>query len=53
MPWQIRVRRAVALQKLGRIFQDVGQVERCDLTQPNAAKQQLEEAIFGSIRESR
>merc|ERR1719198_546298 len=33
VPWQIRYRRAVALQRLGRIFRDVGQVERADMSQ--------------------
>lgn len=51
VPWQIRHRRAVAMMRLARIFRDVGQVEHADLSQSSAAKQHLEEAFYGAIRE--
>merc|ERR1712217_782692 len=51
VPWQIRHRRAVALLRLGRVFRDVGQVEHADLTQSHVAKQSLEEALYGAIKE--
>merc|ERR1740123_3048110 len=43
VPWQIRHRRAIALQRLGRVFRDVGQVEHTDISQSQVAKQHLEE----------
>eukprot|EP00440_Ansanella_granifera_P056650 gb/GFBE01061403.1/.p1 GENE.gb/GFBE01061403.1/~~gb/GFBE01061403.1/.p1 ORF type:complete len:895 (+),score=210.96 gb/GFBE01061403.1/:1-2685(+) len=51
VPWQIRHRRAVALQRLGHMFRDAGQVEFRDITQSQVAKQQLEEALYSAIRE--
>lgn len=51
VPWQIRHRRAVALLRLARIFRDVGQVEHTDLSHSSVAKQHLEEALYGAIRE--
>lgn len=51
VPWQIRHRRAIALQRLGRLFRDSGQVEHTDLTQSQVAKQHLEEALYGAIKE--
>merc|ERR1712039_977035 len=51
VPWQIRFRRANALLRLGRVFRDVGQVEYTDLSQSHVAKQQLEEALYGAIKE--
>lgn len=51
VPWQIRFRRALAMQRLGRIFRDVGQMEHSDLSQSQVAKQHLEEALYGSLRE--
>jgi len=51
VPWQIRHRRAIALLRLGRVFRDVGQVEHADLSQSQVAKQHLEEALYGAIKE--
>jgi len=51
VPWQIRYRRAIALQRVGRLFQDVGQVELLDMSQSKVAKQQFEEALYGAFRE--
>merc|ERR1712217_283969 len=51
VPWQLRHRRAIALLRLGRVFRDVGQVEYTDLSQSQNAKQQLEEALYGAIKE--
>lgn len=51
VPWQIRYRRAMALLRLGRVFRDAGQVDHRDLTESKAAKQTLEEALYGAIRE--
>merc|ERR1719198_98980 len=53
IPWQLRIRRAQALLRLGRVFRDVGQVEHGDFSQSQAAKQHLEEALYGSIREDK
>merc|ERR1719217_355211 len=39
VPWQLRVRRAQALLKLGRVFRDAGQVEHSDFSQSSVAKQ--------------
>merc|ERR1719171_1862604 len=33
IPWQLRVRRAQGLLRMGRVFRDVGQVEFSDFTQ--------------------
>merc|ERR550525_1308662 len=52
VPWQIRYRRATALLRLGRVFRDVGQVEHTDPLNPEMAKQYLEEALYGAIREA-
>jgi len=49
VPWQIRHRRAVAMRRLARIFRD--KVESTDLSQSQVAKQHLEEALYGAIRE--
>jgi len=51
VPWQIRYRRAMALLRMGRIFRDVGQVEHTDISQSQVAKQHLEEALYGAMRE--
>merc|ERR1719433_2155859 len=51
VPWQVRYRRAIALQRLGRVFRDVGQVEHADLSQSQVAKQHLEEALYGALKE--
>mmetsp|Transcript_34194 Transcript_34194/g.102069 ORF Transcript_34194/g.102069 Transcript_34194/m.102069 type:complete len:906 (-) Transcript_34194:197-2914(-) len=51
VPWQIRHRRAVAMLRLGRVFRDAGQVEHTDLSQSQVAKQHLEEALYGALRE--
>lgn len=51
VPWQVRQRRAVAMLRLGRIFRDAGQMERTDLSQSQVAKQHLEEALYGALRE--
>jgi len=51
VPWQLRLRRAHALLRLGRVFRDVGQVEHSDFSQSQVAKQHLEEALYGSIKE--
>lgn len=51
VPWQIRYRRAVAMQRLGQIFRDAGQVELKDLSNSTVAKAQLEEALYSAIRE--
>mmetsp|Transcript_37711 Transcript_37711/g.56276 ORF Transcript_37711/g.56276 Transcript_37711/m.56276 type:complete len:220 (+) Transcript_37711:3-662(+) len=51
VPWQIRHRRARALLRLARIFRDVGQIEHTDLSQASTAKQHLEEALYGAIKE--
>lgn len=51
VPWQIRQRRAVAMLRLGRVFRDAGQVEHTDLSQSQVAKQHLEEALYGALRE--
>lgn len=51
VPWQIRHRRAAAMVRLARVFRDVGQVEHNDLSQSQVAKQHLEEALYGAIRE--
>jgi len=51
VPWIIRYRRAQALLRLGRLFRDVGQVELNDISQSKVAKQHLEEALYGAIRE--
>eukprot|EP00929_Paragymnodinium_shiwhaense_P079707 TRINITY_DN41545_c0_g1_i1.p1 TRINITY_DN41545_c0_g1~~TRINITY_DN41545_c0_g1_i1.p1 ORF type:complete len:1020 (-),score=191.72 TRINITY_DN41545_c0_g1_i1:72-3041(-) len=48
--WQIRYRRALALQKMGRIFRDVGQVEYNDFSQPKSVKQHLENALFEATK---
>jgi len=37
--------------RLARIFRDVGQVEHTDLSQSTVAKQHLEEALYGAIKE--
>lgn len=49
VPWQLRLRRAQALARLGRTFRDVGQVESSDLTKSMVAKAHVEEALYGSI----
>merc|ERR1712187_351586 len=49
VPWQLRVRRARALQRLGRIFLDAS--ADSDLDPTGSAKQQLEEAFLGSIKQ--
>ncbi|KAF4693734.1 hypothetical protein FOZ60_010132 [Perkinsus olseni] len=50
VPWQIRMRRAYALLRMGQIFEDMGQVEdtksSCD-----GAKKKLEEALYSSFKE--
>merc|ERR1711862_1035131 len=51
VPWQLRQRRAVAMLRMGRVFRDVGQVEHSDVSQSSIAKQHLEEALYGAIRE--
>jgi len=51
VPWQLRYRRAVALDRLGHLFEDAGQVELRDITQSSVAKQQLEEALYSAIKE--
>jgi len=51
VPWQLRYRRALALDRLGHLFEDAGQVELRDITQSAVAKQQLEEALYSAIRE--
>jgi len=51
VPWQIRYRRALALLRLGRVFRDVGQIETSDFSQSQVAKQHLEEALYGAIRD--
>lgn len=51
VPWQIRHRRAMALLRVGRVFRDVGQVEHSDFSQSQVAKQHLEEALYGAIRD--
>jgi len=51
VPWQLRYRRALALERLGHLFEDAGQVELRDITQSAVAKQQLEEALYSAIRE--
>mmetsp|Transcript_81676 Transcript_81676/g.189702 ORF Transcript_81676/g.189702 Transcript_81676/m.189702 type:complete len:919 (-) Transcript_81676:103-2859(-) len=51
VPWQIRLRRGKALLRLGRVFRDVGQVEHNDLSSSQVAKQHLEEALYGALRE--
>jgi len=51
VPWQIRQRRAAALLRMGRVFRDVGQVEHSDFSQSQVAKQHLEEALYGAIRD--
>lgn len=51
VPWQIRLRRAMALLRFGRIFRDVGQMEPTDLSQSHVAKQHLEEALYNSFRD--
>lgn len=53
VPWQIRYRRAIALLRLGRVFRDVGQVERADLSQSGVAKQHLEEALYSAMKQER
>mmetsp|Transcript_89687 Transcript_89687/g.159338 ORF Transcript_89687/g.159338 Transcript_89687/m.159338 type:complete len:688 (+) Transcript_89687:54-2117(+) len=53
VPWQIRVRRAQALRRLGQIFVDVGSGHDNDGA-PNpteAAKAVLQEAMMGAMRE--
>jgi curved DNA-binding protein CbpA len=52
VPWQLRVRRAYALLRLGRVFRDVGQVEHGDFSKSQVAKSHLEEALFSSIKGS-
>jgi len=60
VPWQIRIRRAQGLQRLGQIFLEegekakavVGGTETHVLTS-EAAKAALQEALMGSVRENR
>jgi hypothetical protein len=51
VPWQLRYRRATALERLGHCFSDAGQVERTDLSLAQNAKRQLEEALYSAIKE--
>lgn len=60
VPWQIRVRRAQALQRLGQIFgeegarADAAQGERSSRTMTSeVAKATLQEALMGSCREKK
>merc|ERR1712151_1277518 len=48
VPWQIRYRRAVALQQLGRIFLDASQAG-CEVDGTGSAKESFEQALFGSV----
>ena len=54
VPWQIRMRRAYALRRLGRIFEDVAQGDHheADAT-GEQVKRRLEEALLSSIKESK
>ncbi|KAF4654951.1 hypothetical protein FOL47_009682 [Perkinsus chesapeaki] len=50
VPWQIRMRRAYALLRMGQIFEDMGQVEDTK-TSCEGAKKKLEEALYSSFKE--
>merc|ERR1740129_2702768 len=50
VPWQIRVRRAHALQRLGRIFLDCGTEESMDID-GESAKKKFEDALIGSVKQ--
>eukprot|EP00929_Paragymnodinium_shiwhaense_P108875 TRINITY_DN75225_c0_g1_i1.p1 TRINITY_DN75225_c0_g1~~TRINITY_DN75225_c0_g1_i1.p1 ORF type:complete len:958 (-),score=220.14 TRINITY_DN75225_c0_g1_i1:219-3092(-) len=50
VPWQIRFRRAEALQLLGRIFKDVALSAEENADSSDSAKKKLEEALMGSIK---
>merc|ERR1712232_863040 len=49
VPWQIRYRRAIALQQLGRIFLDASQAG-CEVDGTGSAKESIEQALFGSLK---
>ena len=53
VPWQIRLRRANALQRLGRIFVDSSQGGSTEVGDAGTVKQQLEEALHKSVQDKR
>lgn len=53
VPWQIRFRRAGALQRLGRIFLDCSQGGSTEVGDAEAVRRQLEEALHKSVQEKR
>mmetsp|Transcript_66134 Transcript_66134/g.175253 ORF Transcript_66134/g.175253 Transcript_66134/m.175253 type:complete len:862 (-) Transcript_66134:265-2850(-) len=53
VPWQIRLRRANALQRLGRIFVDCSQGGSTEVGDAGTVKQQLEEALHKSVQDKR
>lgn len=57
VPWQIRIRRAQALQRLGEIFQEEGQAAKANLSGSPAASEEvkahLQEALHGALREKK
>eukprot|EP00928_Gymnodinium_smaydae_P014671 TRINITY_DN15401_c0_g1_i3.p1 TRINITY_DN15401_c0_g1~~TRINITY_DN15401_c0_g1_i3.p1 ORF type:complete len:165 (-),score=26.67 TRINITY_DN15401_c0_g1_i3:35-529(-) len=53
VPWQIRIRRAHALRRVGRIFQDASRVGSVAIGDAIVVKQQLEEALHSSISQQR
>jgi len=52
VPWQLRVRRAMALQLLGRIFVECSQAGNLEDADPEVAKRQLEEALMNMAMKS-
>merc|ERR1712032_1405649 len=51
VPWQLRVRRAHALQRLGQIFLACGTPENMEDVDGGSAKQKFEEALMGSVKQ--
>jgi hypothetical protein len=50
IPWIIRMRRAWALQRMGRIFQDVAEVDTVDTINTDDAKSKFEKAFIATIQ---
>ena len=52
VPWQVRLRRATAMHRLGRIFQHVATDVSVGAVSGDQAVRQLEEAFVTSVRDS-
>jgi len=51
VPWQLRVRRAHALQRLGHIFLACGTAESMEHVGGGGARKKFEEALMGSVKQ--